>query len=182
MPDLQTALIAAGGGGGRSRAYGTSTALDCAQVNAGWYSRLGTLACNLLGCLHIGYLNGLFERMVRFAPSYPRANDPRADFWADTKSDVFSTCGYEDQAAILLRHRAICSRDGKPPASCNVVGGRIGRARLLDRIGRTMTEGLLAMKIPERRLPAPQSFHRPRPTAGQDGKAATSKRSSLKPR
>jgi fluoride exporter len=60
---LKLLLIAVGGAVGTLARYGTSTALVRVTERTGF--PLGTLAINLLGCLLIGYLNGLFlERLV----------------------------------------------------------------------------------------------------------------------
>ena len=48
--------------------YGTSVALRRAGERSGF--PLGTLAVNLLGCLLIGYLNGLFLDRVAVRPEY----------------------------------------------------------------------------------------------------------------
>jgi CrcB protein len=60
---LKLLLIALGGAVGTLARYGTSTALLRATERSGF--PIGTLAVNLLGCLLVGYLNGLFlERLV----------------------------------------------------------------------------------------------------------------------
>src|SRR5688500_4229140 len=65
---LKLLLIAAGGAAGTLARYGTSVALSRAGARAAF--PLGTLAVNLLGCLLIGYLNGLFLERVNLRAEY----------------------------------------------------------------------------------------------------------------
>jgi fluoride exporter len=65
---LKLLLIAAGGAAGTLARYGTSTALMRMSARTGF--PLGTLAVNLLGCLLVGYLNGLFLERVVMRPEY----------------------------------------------------------------------------------------------------------------
>jgi CrcB protein len=60
---LKLLLIGFGGAAGTLARYGTSMAMVRLTQRAGF--PLGTLAINLIGCLLVGYLNGLFlERFV----------------------------------------------------------------------------------------------------------------------
>jgi CrcB protein len=65
---LHLLLIAAGGAAGTLARYGTSVALYRPGERPGF--PLGTLTVNLLGCLLIGYLNGLFLDRVAVRPEY----------------------------------------------------------------------------------------------------------------
>jgi CrcB protein len=65
---LHLLLIAAGGAAGTLVRYGTSVALARAGERSGF--PIGTLTVNLLGCLLIGYLNGLFLDRATLRPEY----------------------------------------------------------------------------------------------------------------
>ena len=65
---LNLLLIAAGGAAGTLVRYGTSLALARAGQRAGF--PLGTLAVNLLGCLLIGYVNGVLLDRIAVRPEY----------------------------------------------------------------------------------------------------------------
>jgi CrcB protein len=63
---LKLLLIAAGGALGTIARYGTSTALLRVSERTGF--PYATLAINLLGCLVMGYLNGLFLERLAVRP------------------------------------------------------------------------------------------------------------------
>jgi CrcB protein len=65
---LKILLIAAGGAAGTLARYGTAEAMHRFTTRAGF--PLGTLAVNLLGCLLIGVLNGLFVDRLALRPEY----------------------------------------------------------------------------------------------------------------
>src|SRR5688572_6546639 len=92
---LHVLLIAAGGAAGTLARYGTSVALARTGQRSGF--PLGTLTVNLLGCLLIGYLNGLFLDRASVRPEY------RAMLFVGFLGGytTFSTFGWE--VAAMLR-------------------------------------------------------------------------------